>query len=92
MGKSQNLKAGGCPTLCSQLNVSYTYWPTLPDHAATVLSEMGADHPEIGAIIDHKNREHARIQALASMPDGADIYFKNVPHGCSYSFLAGYVK
>ena len=71
--------------------VSYTYWPSLPDHAAAVLSEMGAD-PQIGALIEHKNREHARIQALASVPDGADIYFKDAPHGCSYSFLVGYVK
>ncbi|UDM18913.1 hypothetical protein [Vogesella sp. XCS3] len=71
--------------------VSYTYWPTLPDHAAAVLSEMAADHPEVGAIIDHKNREHERMQALARMPGGADLYFKDAPPNCSYSFLAGYV-
>ncbi len=71
-----------------QGEVTYAYWPTLPEGAAKVLEAMRGESPALNEVITHKEREHRRISALALTKDGVGEYFGKAPDSVSYEFLA----
>lgn len=66
----------------------YTYWRELPAAAEEELRQMGSSSHEVAEIIAHKDREHAKILALAKLPNGAEEYFREAPPQCRYEYLA----
>ncbi len=66
---------------------TYTYWKELPATAEQELPRMSSDSPKHAAIIAHKDREHARIQNLSKLPNGAEQYFRDAPPQCTYEYL-----
>lgn len=68
--------------------VSYQYWQTLPEKAATALEEMRATSAELSSVIARKEQEHQKMQELSMSPDGVEQFYRNAPRNMNYDALA----